>query len=75
MARRRRSNDDPAPPIEAGPGDTGLRAGTRALLVLVVVLPNLIGAGLVLLFAAFVLPRDVLASPGLLLLNIVVFSA
>ena len=57
------------------PGDTGLRAATRALLVLVVVLPNVIGAGVVLVLAAWVLPRDLVETPGLLLRNLVVFGA
>ncbi|MFC5061736.1 adenylate/guanylate cyclase domain-containing protein [Actinomycetospora atypica] len=74
-ARDRTARDRPASRTDPRPGDTGLRAATRALLVLVVVLPNVIGAGVVLVLAAWVLPRDLVETPGLLLRNLVVFGA
>jgi adenylate cyclase len=53
----------------------GLGVFTRLALVLVVVLPNLVGAGVVLVLAAWVLPTDVLVSdPGALRRNLLVFG-
>jgi adenylate cyclase len=53
----------------------GLGLLTRLTLVAVVVLPNLIGAGVVLVLAAWVLPTDVLVSdPGALTRNLLVFG-
>ncbi|MCD2194075.1 adenylate/guanylate cyclase domain-containing protein [Actinomycetospora endophytica] len=53
----------------------GLGLFTRLTLVLVVVLPNLVGAGVVLVLAAWVLPTDVLISdPGALTRNLLVFG-
>nr|WP_246326682.1 adenylate/guanylate cyclase domain-containing protein [Actinomycetospora corticicola] len=51
-----------------------MSAGTRALLLLVVVLPNVIGAGIVLVLAAWILPRDLVDTPSLLLRNLIVFA-
>ncbi|MCD2186967.1 adenylate/guanylate cyclase domain-containing protein [Actinomycetospora soli] len=72
MARRRPRRS--GPPVEARAGDRGLTAGLRALLLLVVVLPNVIGAGVVLVLAAWVLPHDLVDAPALLLRNLVVFA-
>lgn len=53
----------------------GLSLLTQLSLMLVVVLPNLVGAGVVLVLAAWVLPTDVLISdPGALARNLLVFG-
>jgi adenylate cyclase len=53
----------------------GLGLVTRLFLALVVVLPNLIGAGVVLVLAAWVLPTETLdADPGALGRNLAVFG-
>src|SRR5947209_6582522 len=75
MTRRGR----PAPETTEASGPDAEIAGlgllTRLALVLVVVLPNLVGAGVVLVLAAWVLPTDVLASdPGALHRNLVFFG-
>lgn len=57
--------------------DHGLRLVTRVALGLVVVTPNIVGAGVVLVVAAWVLPLDTLVDddPGALLRNLVAFGA
>ncbi|GLZ48694.1 hypothetical protein Acsp06_48790 [Actinomycetospora sp. NBRC 106375] len=67
-----------APPTTASdsPEDCGLRAVTRLVLVFVVVIPNVVGAGVVLVLAAWVLPLGTLVEddPGALLRNLVAFA-
>src|SRR4051794_17860824 len=60
----------------AAPEDRGLRLVTRLTLGLVVVTPNIVGAGVVLVVAAWVLPRGTLVSdaPGALMRNLVGFG-
>ena len=75
MTRRGRSGPET---VEAPGRDEdigGLSLLTRLALMLVVVLPNLVGAGVVLVLAAWVLPTDVLAAdPGALHRNLVFFG-
>lgn len=63
--------------MTAGPEDRGLRLVTRLALGLVVVIPNVVGAGVVLLVAAWALPLGTLVhdEPGALLRNLVAFVA
>src|ERR1700709_1667903 len=75
MTRRERS----APETDETPGPAqevaGLSRFPRLALTLVVVLPNLVGACVVLVLAAWVLPTDVLASdPGALTRNLEFFG-
>ncbi len=75
MTRR----EDPGPdPSHAPPRDgdvAGLGLVTKSFLMLVVVLPNLVGAGVVLVLAAWVLPTETLdPDPGALSRNLVVFA-
>ncbi|MCD2191481.1 adenylate/guanylate cyclase domain-containing protein, partial [Actinomycetospora sp. SF1] len=58
-----------------GRADRGLSAFTRLALILVVVLPNIIGAGVVLVLAAWVLPTEALSEdPDALVRNLIVFG-
>jgi adenylate cyclase len=59
------------------PEDRGLRLVTRLALGLVVVTPNVVGAGVVLVVAAWVLPLGELTEddPGALVRNLVAFGA
>ncbi|PVZ13046.1 adenylate/guanylate cyclase domain-containing protein [Actinomycetospora cinnamomea] len=61
----------------AAPEDRGLRLVTRLALGLVVVLPNIVGAGVVLVVAAWVLPLGELTEddPGALVRNLIAFGA
>ncbi|MDD7967364.1 adenylate/guanylate cyclase domain-containing protein [Actinomycetospora lemnae] len=60
-----------------GSEDRGLRLVTRVALALVVVTPNIVGAGVVLVVAAWVLPLGELVEddPGALMRNLVAFGA
>src|SRR4051794_23490318 len=57
--------------------DRGLRLVTRVMLTLVVVAPNVVGAGVVLVVAAWVLPLGTLVDddPGALARNLIAFGA
>ncbi|MDD7919659.1 adenylate/guanylate cyclase domain-containing protein [Actinomycetospora callitridis] len=57
--------------------ERGLRMVTRLALALVVVIPNIVGAGVVLVVAAWVLPLGELVEddPGALMRNLVAFGA
>ena len=61
----------------AAPEDRGLRLVTRLALGLVVVTPNIVGAGVVLVVAAWVLPLGELTEddPGALVRNLIAFGA
>ncbi|HEY2192473.1 MAG TPA: adenylate/guanylate cyclase domain-containing protein [Actinomycetospora sp.] len=75
MTRRERSAPDPSEAPSRNRDVAGLGLVTKAFLALVVVLPNLVGAGVVLVLAAWVLPTETLdADPGALHRNLVVFG-
>ncbi|HEY2224041.1 adenylate/guanylate cyclase domain-containing protein [Actinomycetospora sp.] len=75
MTRRERSALDAEADVGRDRDIAGLGLLTRLTLVAVVVLPNLVGAGVVLVLAAWVLPTDVLISdPGALVRNLLVFG-
>jgi adenylate cyclase len=75
MTRRERPAPETAEATGSDQDLAGLGLLTRLALMLVVVLPNLVGAGVVLVLAAWVLPTDVLASdPGALHRNLVFFG-
>ncbi|MDT7744052.1 MAG: adenylate cyclase [Actinomycetota bacterium] len=75
MTRRGRSGPETAEAPGRDEDISGLSLLTRLALTLVVVLPNLVGAGVVLVLAAYVLPTEVLASdPGALHRNLVFFG-
>ena len=75
MTRPERTATDPAPAPSHNRDAAGLGLVTKLFLVLVVVLPNAIGAGVVLVLAAWVLPTETLdADPGALSRNLTVFG-
>jgi adenylate cyclase len=75
MTSRERSAPDTSRAPSRNRDVAGLGVVTKLFLVLVVVLPNLIGAGVVLVLAAWVLPTEALdADPGALSRNLAVFG-
>ncbi len=63
--------------VDGAPEDRGLRLITRLTLTLVVVAPNVVGAGVVLFVAAWVLPVESLvrSDTEILMRNIIAFGA
>jgi adenylate cyclase len=75
MTRHERTATDTSDAPSRNRDVAGLGLVTKLFLVLVVVLPNLIGAGVVLVLAAWVLPTEALdADPGALGRNLAVFG-
>ncbi|GAA4872045.1 adenylate/guanylate cyclase domain-containing protein [Actinomycetospora straminea] len=79
MSQRGRAAEDADTPDRSQDRsqDRGLRLVTRVALALVVVTPNIVGAGVVLVVAAWVLPLGELVEddPGALMRNLVAFGA
>jgi adenylate cyclase len=75
MTRRERSAPDTTGAVGSDEDLAGLSPFTRLALTLVVVLPNLVGAGVVLVLAAWVLPTEALAAdPDALRRNLMFFG-